>query len=197
MAVRFRTIDPIVNEPFSDFAARISATFIGLGEIQLLDFDISRVRSSRAGSGFRATLMYDDVGGTFYTVYNAVGEPEAAQEALNAQFVDNIYSRARFLRTLFTGDTRRLAIGLVAVCAALPYESQIGRQATILAQLPDELIIVPGATGGLSPQDRNYDLYGAIEAENRGTINAQAGRLAQVVWRDPSSSMWYFYPACY
>ncbi|NEN87932.1 MAG: hypothetical protein F6K48_03020 [Okeania sp. SIO3H1] len=196
MATRLRTIPPIVNESFLDFSGRVADFISNLDEIQLYSFEVSRVESSRGGNGYQATIMYNDLGGTYYNVHYAEGTPQEAEERYNEALKFDVLSRVRFLKVLDTGNQRRLSIGLISISAALPYESQVGRQATLMAKGPDVETTPPGGSIGMAVEDRNENIHANLMAINAGPIDARRNQTPFLAWRDPSSPEWYFYPLC-
>ena len=197
MSTRCLSIPSDVNEPFEDFAQRVSAHITSLGDVQIIDFDLSRKNSVRAGSGFSAQVLYNDNGGASYDVFFAYGTAEEVDDLINAQFVGQIYPRARFVQTLYTGNERRLSLGVMVIVATTPTESQIGRQSVLWGHTPDFVGVAVGDTKGIAIIDRDNNDQLAVDAQNRGGIPSEANERTVLVWRDPSSNMWYFYPACY
>lgn len=196
MATRFASLSPRVNEPFSDFAGRVGGTLGALGNIQLMGFDISRGNSSREGSGYAARIMYRDDGGTPYQIFYAEGTPEEASSDINAQMKDQIFPRARFVRVMDTGDQRRLHVGMLVVVAALPFESQEGRQAVMLGWGPRFQKLGFLEVGGMTLIDRNSKPYFAVQAQNRSPLESFAANENQLVWRDPARNLWFYYQPC-
>lgn len=200
MLTKFLTIQPTLTGTWGNFSNILQANLQALGPISIASFEVTRRESSRYGMGFGATVMYrqtTEFAGTTYSVISAEGSPAEAEASINTQLAVGQSRRARFVRTLYTGNQRTLNVGIVVVVDNLAEEPMERYSQSAAFILRAAQTIPANSSATVDVVNKNMDVIKQIIVYNPTPNPVTESEAPCLAFKDPSTGRWYHYPSCY